>query len=616
MNYLDWIIVIGFCIVILIIGLLFSKKGSHDTENYFIAGRKLPWWLAGMSMLATNFGSDTPIVFSSVPRRSGILGCWFFFRQIMTQITIGIFFGKLWRRSRAVTDVQFYEMRHSGNGASILRGCLGGFYALLYTPLRIAIFILGMQKLCTNLLGLPEFWTLPLMGDVSSSAVVALSVTILALIYAATSGIVGVVWTDLIEFIVAMVGTYALMFYAIEEVGGLAMLREGVGNYFGAKGVDFNPIAFLPGRENLFSFTMLFYLFGFWWLTENIGGKGAAAQRLMACRSEKDANLSVIWNVVVSFAIRSWPWIITGFASLIIFPSLVDHEQAYPMMIVKLLPHGLIGLIFVSFLSAFLSSIDSNFNLGASYLVNDLYRRYLVTGKSDKHYLGISKISTVLVAAIGVGIALFSQSMLGALMLAAKLGAGYGPIKILRWFWWRINAWTELATVIGGLFWTLLFGALKTMGTTTPAIWVIDTFNLSAGVFSERALYFSVEFSLVALLTLIGAITTMYLTPPVETEKLKSFYRLIKPAGPGWRPIAKLCPEVEIKDRLGQDFLGFGIGLVFSFSVIFAAGSLFLGLWISCLGLAALSVVSGFFLFKFNISGLNGTSDLEREEAA
>lgn len=602
MNYLDWMTIVGFLLFILVLGVMFSKKGGHDTSTYFVAGRKLPWWLAGMSMTASAFGSDTPMIYSAMARRSGLLGCWYFFRQVLTQMTIGVMFGKLWRRSRVITDVEFYELRHGGKGASALRCFLGGYFGLIYTPLRIAIFIVGMQKLCTELLGLPETFALGPFPAISSALVVAMTVTLIALIYSASAGIIGVVWTDFFEFLIAIVGTYVLMFYAIAEVGGLSALRQGILDLFQAKNGEFDPLAILPFSRELLTVPMLFYLFGFWWLVHEAGGQGAAAQRLLSCRSERDAGLSMIWNVCITFMVRSWPWIITGFASLLLFPGLADHELAYPAMIRSLLPHGLLGLMMVSFLCAFLSSIDTNFNLGASYAINDLYRRFLVRGATEKHYMRASRLATILIALVGVGISLFAQSMLGILMFAMKLGAGYGLIKILRWFWWRINAWCEFAAAVSGLAWAMLFLVLKQVGVITPADWLIDNLSLSAGIFSERALYFSVDFIVISALTVVTSFVVLYLTPPSDMQTLERFYTQIRPGGPGWRPVAKRCPNVVIRDRLTMDVVGLVIGLICVYCGIFAAGYLMLGIWRSAVLLAVIFFVSGTILLRFFIT--------------
>jgi SSS family solute:Na+ symporter len=300
--------------------------------NFFVAGRKMPWWLAGMSLAATNFASDSPMHMAAMTRRSGILGCWFYFRQITGKIVATIFFAKLWRRSKVVTDVEFYELRHGQTGAKVLRGILGVYFSLIISPLRISIFIIGMRKFCQVILNIPEQINIPLLGNISSSWTISLVLTFIALAYSAMSGLIGVAWTDLVEFIISMVGTYSLMFFGLSKIGGLSVLKEKVLNITTVSNPNFNPFAIFPNQSDFFSFTFLFYLVGFWVLIQGAGGARQAAQRFLASKSEKDATLCGFWNIIVTFMIRFWPWFIIGFISLILYPNLSDHELAAPLM--------------------------------------------------------------------------------------------------------------------------------------------------------------------------------------------------------------------------------------------------------------------------------------------
>lgn len=596
MNILDWIISGVFLAAILAIGIKLSRKSGESAENFFIAGRKMPWWLAGMSAAATSFASDSPLHMSAMTRRAGFLGCWFYFQQIFTQIVSFIIFGKLWRRSEVITELEFYKLRYGDEG-SALRGVMAVYQGVMITPLRIAVFILGMQKMCTVLLGLAPTIDLPLLGSVSTGLLVSIVLVLVALIYSAMSGIMGVAWTDFLEFILAMIGTYALMFYGLGKVGGLGAMREGVQTVFAARGSTADPFSFLPGWGDILTWTFIWYIFSFS-LVGGAGGGGAAAQRMLSCRNEKEATLTGLFNVVLTFGIRFMPWFVIGFTSLLLFPDIADHESAVPRMISELLPHGLLGLMFITFFSAFLSSIDSFLNLGASWLENDLARPFLFRNRSERFYVLTSRLATVLLAVLGILLATQMSGILATLKLMAKFGMGCGLVRMFRWFYWRVNVKIEITAIVTSLVVAVAFSLMKKAGLTTPADALIDATGIGTGNFPFKDLYFAVEASMIAAITVTAAVVCMALTKSSSPEVLENFYRRIRPAGPGWKPVAARCPKVCSPDALHRDLEGVVFALLFSFCFIFAFGYTFVGSYSKALLIAATLPVWGYLLHR------------------
>ncbi|MDT8391397.1 MAG: hypothetical protein RRC34_12910 [Lentisphaeria bacterium] len=596
MNVLDWIISGIFLAAILAIGIKLSKKSGESAENFFVAGRKMPWWLAGMSAAATSFASDSPLHMSAMTRRAGFLGCWFYFQQIFTQIVSFIFFGKLWRRSEVITELEFYKIRY-GDDALALRCIMAVYQGLIITPLRIAVFILGMQKMCTVLLGLAPTVQIPVVGSVSTGLVVSVVLVFVALIYSTMSGIMGVAWTDFLEFIVAMIGTYALMFYGLEKVGGLTAMREGAQAVFTARGSTADPFNLFPGWGDILTWTFMWYLFSFSMVGGADGG-GAATQRMLSCRNEKEATLTGLFNVVLTFGIRFMPWFVIGFTSLLLFPDIVDHESAVPRMISELLPHGLLGLMFITFFSAFLSSIDSFLNLGASWLENDLARPFLFRNRSERFYVLVSRLATVLLAVLGILLATQLSGILETLKLLAKFGMGCGLVRILRWFYWRVNVKTEITAILTSLIVAVTFTLMKKAGLTTPATALIEATGIGTGNFPFKDLYFAVEASMIAAITVTCTVVCMILTKASSPEVLDSFYRRIRPTGPGWKPVAARCPDVKSPDALHRDVEGVVFGLLFSFCFIFSFGYTFVGNYAKALLIAATLPVWGYLLHR------------------
>ena len=611
MALLDWIVSIIFLGVILLIGFLTRGKASESSAGFFVADRKLPWWLAGMSSAATSFASDSPLHMSAMTRRAGFLGCWFYFQQIFGMVFDYILFGKLWRRSFVITELEFYKLRHGGTAASVLRTIMAIYQGLIIAPLRIATFILGMNILIGVLFDLDATLILPLIGVIDSGMAISLVLVAVALVYSSMSGLVGVAWTDFIEFCAAMVGTYVLMFIGLEAVGGLESLRIGVEEIFAAQGNDNNPFSIIPGWGDVLTYTFIFYISSFA-IGPLAGGSGAAAQRMLACRSERDATLSGIFNVIVTFVVRFMPWFMIGFISLVLYPDLANHEEAAPYMIAELLPAGLVGLMFIAFFSAFLSSIDSFLNLGASWVQNDLVRPF--TDRSERFYVLVGKLATFLIAALGILLASYLTGILDAIKLIATFGIGYGIFRILRWFWWRVNTASEISAIVVSLVLAMGIELGHRFGYSTPSDWILSTLSPDPGNFPLKDLEFAVRASFIAGVTIIVSFIVMFLTPPDKDEVLNAFYRKLRPAGPGWRRFARANPDLPSPDSLSRDGFGILLGLCFCFAFLFGAAKFFTGAFLSGLAFFAVGFVCFLLLNQFHLRTLKGTGDDEESE--
>lgn len=607
MNWIDWTVIGGFCMVIMVIGLSFAKRGGGSMSDFFLAGRKLPWWLAGLSMMATNFGSDTPLHQAGNARKGGFVAYWIYLRGMLTELTIAFVFARLWRRARVLTDVEFFELRHVKSSAKILRIVVASYNCFIYAPLKIGLFTLAMSKVASVIFQMPE--TFHFGYTFNSHIVLSIGVVVFAMIYSATSGLWGIAVTDFIEWCIAIIGTYILLFLSLKACGGPGALVDKLQ----AMNVNGNlPFDFTRLTPATFLSPVLILIFlPHWWVYD---GDLAVTQRLMACRTEKDAMLSQLMRTVMNSVFRSLPWIMCGLASIIIFANtqVTDPNDVYPMLIRRLMPHGLLGLMMAAFLAAFLSSTDTYLNLGSAYFMNDIYRRFIVKHKNEHHYVKVSRLVTVVLALFGILIAVMSDNVFDLFKLMLKVMAGVGLVRSLRWFWWRINGYAMLAAIVTATIVPITVAIWKTayfepdgfmnflkVGIQPPAQWIINTFHITETVFPQF-LYFVIDLNLIVLSVTIVWIVTMFLTKPDSMETLKKFYRRVRPAGPGWKPVARLCPEVKITDSLIADVFAWVVGCIFCYSAFFAVCALYLVRW----RLAAITflacVLSG-ILLKFKV---------------
>lgn len=516
MAPLDWAVVGVSLIGVLLVGFLFTRRASGSVADFFVGGRNIPWWLAGTSILATSFAADTPLHTTRMIREHGLGAGSFYWVGIIGGVMIALVFSQLWRRTGVVTENEFVELRYSGKPAAWLRGVMAIYKSFLLEIITMAWVTLGMVKVVQVAMGLPDQVTVLGMTVASDVLVVAVLIAV-TVAFSAASGLWGVVTTDFIEFIIAMAGAVVLAVIAFDEVGGASGLRQALeATPQGAGVLDMTPN---PAAHGLAMFSIVVYFTVQWWANAYVDGSGPRAQRFLASRDERHALASGLWSLSVQFVIRTWPWFIAALASIVLYPTLTDHEAAYPQMIVDLLPVGLKGLMIASFFSAFISTMDTHYNMTASYLVNDVYRRFAVKGRSEQHYVGASRWMTILVAVIAGVLALGLPSVLGALRFKMELMAGLGLIYVLRWAWWRINATTELAALV----------------TSVTTAFVVQALPFSSG---DTANASALRLVLVVAASAVVAIAATFFTRAEPEDKLVAFYRRVRPFG-WWRPVAR-----------------------------------------------------------------------------
>ncbi len=562
LNLVDWCFIVGYCVAAFGIGLYFSKRASRNISEFFIAGRNLPWWIAGTSIVATTFAADTPLAVAKLSRAQGIYGNWLWFGYLMGGMLCVFFYARLWRRAHILTDVEFIELRYSGRPASALRALMAVYSGVLRNCITMGWVMLAMVKICDVLLGWPK------LISISVLVFIAFSYTVL-------SGFWGVVMTDFVQFIMSMTGSIALAVIVVCKLGGPAGMVDRI-----RAAPEFNPelLHFVPDfatATTLVIITFAVQLSVQWWPYAE--GDGYIAQRLFAARNERHSMLAALWFNFAHYVLRPWPWIIVGLASVVYFSSaelvdpatgLTDYERAYPMMLARFLPAGLRGLMVASLLAAFMSTMDTQLNWGASYLVNDLYRRFIRRDASARHYVAASRIAVCILMALAALTAWQSKTITGAWIYLAKLLAGACAVRLLRWYWWRVNAWSEISALAGSLVVTngnLIARLLDRLGLVPPALMARIEWLYSSDAYA-------VLFVIIIVTCTAIWLTVTFLTRPVDNVRLEMFYRRVRPGG-WWGAVAARCPDVTCEPVYGN-WLGWLAGVVCIYSGLFGVGSL------------------------------------------
>ncbi len=491
MSVLDWSVVTVYCVLSLWLGVALTKKASQSIESYFVSDGKLSWWLAGTSMAATAFSSDTPLLVTGIVRQRGIWGNWEIWALGISTMFAVFFFSKLWKRAGVMTEVELVELRYSGKPAAFLRGFKAIYWGVFYNA-----FVMGAWPM----IGLTKVMQETTDWSKAQSIFFCMGLTVA---YSCMSGFWGVVLTDFFQFFIAMAGAILLAFFAVKAAGGMENIVATLQHT--------DKLTFIPTADSgNFSWFLGLILIQ-WWAWKNSDGGGIIVQRIASCKNEKQAILATLWFNIAQNALRAWPWIITALASLIILPDLMDHERAYPRMITELLPAGLKGFMIASFFAAFMSTISTHLNWGTSYFVNDFYKRFLVKTAEEKHYVNISRIVSFGLAAAGTVIAFFTESIGQVFTFVLSLTAAIGPVYFLRWFWWRINPWSEIVALAVSLP-VIMARPLFFQLTGLPHI-----LPLELGFMIFGAALFWVPVTL--------------LTKPTSPETLQNFYMKVRPPG-------------------------------------------------------------------------------------
>ena len=560
---LDWIVIAAYAVLAVGTGLYFARRAGRETSEFFLGGRSMPWWLLGTSMVATTFSTDTPNLVTDLVRTGGVSQNWLWWAFLITGMCTVFFYAKLWRRSGVLTDIGFYELRYSGRPAAFLRGFRAIYLGVFFNVMIMATVTLAAIKIGGVLLG------------VSGLQVVLVAGTATAL-YSATSGLWGVVVTDLLLFVIAMAGSLAAAFYAVSHpaVGGLSSL-------FANPALE-GRLALLPdfGDWSTAAAVFIVPVAVQWWSTwypgAEPGGGGYVAQRMLAARNEEGALKATLWFNVAHYALRPWPWILVALASLVVYPtldsiqaafpavdpSIVRHDLAYPAMLV-FLPSGLLGLVVASLAAAYMSTISTHLNWGASYVVDDVYRRFYRPTADERHYVWIGRVATVGLIVLASAVALLLENALQAFQILLQIGAGTGLVFLTRWFWWRVNAWSELSAMVVSFAVALYFAGgldLGPLGVPFAIQW--QTPGWSA----------SLELVVGVAVTTVGWLSVTFLTRPTDAATLRRFHELIQPLGPGWRGAGLEAPSDPRSGSLSAAFLAWFLGCVVVYGALFGTG--------------------------------------------
>jgi SSS family solute:Na+ symporter len=578
LTAIDWAIVAAYFMLSTGIGFYFTKRGGESLSEYFLSGRDVSWWLAGASMVATTFAADTPLVVTGLVVANGVAGNWLWWDFLMSGMLTVFFFARLWRRAGVMTDVEFAEIRYSGKPAAVLRG-----FRALYLAIPINLIVLGwvtraMIKILTISLGVNPYMAVGICFCVT-------------MFYAVAAGLWAVLWTDLIQFVIKMTAVIVLAVFAVRAVGGMAALKAGVTAHFGNESAALSvlPVSLQNGHLSAYPWMPLtalgVFFFMQWWAAwypgAEPGGGGYIAQRIFSARTERDGVLATLFFQVAHYALRPWPWIITGLATIILYPNLQDKESGYVHAFVDQLPTPWRGFMLAGFAAAYMSTVGTQLNWGASYLVNDFYKRFLRKHETEKHYVNVSRITTVFLFGMSVLVTWQMSSIGNAWRLLLALGAGTGLVLILRWYWWRINAWSEISAMIAsfvtslamlGHFGAALVPAVVSQGGPAGDAWVMI---------------------ITVVVTTVVWLAVTFLTQPEPEDVLEAFYRRVRPGGPGWLRISTRLgygKEVIPGGRLA--WANWLAGVIAVYATLFGIGKIIFGDWTAGAVLVAIAVVA------------------------
>ncbi len=580
---LDWTVVAAYFLFNLAIGFFYKGRAGKNTGEFFLSGRNAPWWLAGTSMVATTFAADTPLAVTGMVARNGIAGNWLWWNAVASGMLTVFFYARLWRRSGVMTDVEFAEIRYAGKPAAFLRG-----FRALYLGIPINCIILGwvnlaMVKILSLILGVNKDWALAIVVGI-----IALTSFVSTL-----SGLWGVLVTDLFQFVIKMTMVIVLAVAAIHAVGGIDSMKQQLAAIDRAKGLATgtagSALSFVPDLNSAWMpmITFLVYISMNWWATwypgAEPGGGGYIAQRMFCAKDEKHSLLATLWFNIAHYAIRPWPWVLAALAAVVLYqhdPGFQqDPETGYIRVMIDYLPPWLRGTMVAAFAAAFMSTVGTQLNWGASYLVNDFYRRFVHTSGSERHYVRISQLATVLLTVISAVITRYMDSIAGAWQLLIVTGAGTGTVLILRWYWWRINAWSEVSAM-------------------ATAFVVSVLLQTKFGLSSADPRGFAYIMLITVAITSAVWLAVTFLTPPEPEAQLVSFYRRTRPSSALWKPIARLAPDVPASRDLKYNFFDWIAGCAMIYGALFGAGKVILKDYPLGVALLAMAAAGALYIYR------------------
>lgn len=578
LTWLDWLVVALYFALNIAIGFYYKARAGSSVSEFFLSGRNVPWWLAGTSMVATTFAADTPLAVTGLVATRGIAGNWVWWNFVASGMLTVFFYARLWRRSGVMTDIEFSEIRYSGRPAAFLRG-----FRALYLGIPINCIILGwvnlaMVKILMLVLGIGK----------AEALLIVLGMIALTSFISTLAGLWGVLVTDLVQFVIKMGMVIALAVAAVQAVGGMDAMRTKLEAIDAARqaadGSTGSILSFVPDVGSIWMpvITFVVYISVQWWAAwypgAEPGGGGYVAQRMLSAKDERHSLLATLWFNIAHYAIRPWPWILVGLASVILYPNLADKESGYVMVMIDYLPPYLRGLMLAGFAAAYMSTIATQLNWGASYVINDFYRRFLHRKASEKHYVHASQVATVLITVISAIVTFYMESIAGAWKLLIMTGAGTGLVLLLRWYWWRINAWSEVAAMTSAFAVSLILQTVFDLDSARPV---------------DEAMILLIT---VAITTVVWLSVT-FVTAPEPDETLVAFYRRTAPSVSGWRRVAAMAPEVHPTRDGGAKLMDWIAGCILIYGVLFGFGKLLLGELLLGAGLLGVGLLAGAVIY-------------------
>jgi Na+/proline symporter len=600
LSILDWSVIAAYFLFNFGIAIYYARRARGSTTEFFLSGRDVPWWLAGTSMVATTFAADTPLAVTGFVARNGIAGNWLWWNFVMSGMLTVFLYARLWRRAGVMTDIEFAELRYSGKPAAFLRG-----FRALYLGLPINCIILGWVNLA-----MVKILEITLGLDKRHAIYVVIGMLLFTAFYTAISGLWGVLVTDLFQFALKMGMVIVLAILAVNAVGGIDALKTKITQLDVASGQAGSRLAFFPAFDSAWmpAITLFTFLAVNWWASwypgAEPGGGGYVAQRIFSAKNEKHGVLATLWFNIAHYALRPWPWILTALASLILYPQLADKESGYIRTLLdpNVFPTYLRGFMLAAFAAAYMSTIGTQLNWGASYVINDFYRRFVSRSNSEKHYVIASQVVTLFLMFASLVVTFYLESIGGAWKLLLVTGAGTGTVLLLRWFWWRINAWSEVSAML-----------------TAAAVSLFLQLVLKWD--SDKPRDFAYLMLVTVAITSVVWIAVTLLTPAEPIETLTAFYRRVRPEGPGWNRVAAIAGFAgkHAEGRLATQFLNWFLGCALIYGSLFGIGKLIFKEWLSGFLYLVVAVSAGLLISR-NLSRTEwttvGESELEPSEDA
>ena len=587
LHTIDWVIVFASLFICFVPALFFRKRSGRSTSEFFVSGRAVPWWLAGLSMVATTFSSDTPNLVTDIVRRNGVAGNWVWWAFTLTGVATVFFYARMWRRSEVMTDLEFYELRYSGKAAGVVRGFRSVYLGFLFNCIIMATVNLAACKIAAILFGLERWQTLALVG-------------VLNVVFATVTGLWGVLVIDMIQFFIKMTAVIAAAYFAVKYVGGMDVLVSTLSAKTGPNGVHF--LNLLPDFKSNWDLAIAIFIMPLavqWWAVwypgAEPGGGSYIAQRMLASKSEKDSLGAVLFFNVAHYVLRPWPWILVGLCSLIVYPQLADIQKAFPNLdpsllghdiafpaMLKFLPVGFIGLMVGGLIAANSSTNLTHLNWGASYLVHDFYRRFLKRDATEKHYVMVGRLATIVLFLSAGALVFVLETAKDSFDIILQVGAGTGLLYLVRWFWWRVNAWCEVNAMISSFGFSILLLILRKVGVVIPT-----HYALIVTVLATTAVW----------------VLTAFLGPKTDPQTLLKFYKKVRPFGPGWEPIRKEAGVSKAEARTSGDnfpvaLVGWVSGSLTIWSALFTVGNFLYGRTTYALVLLGVFIASGTVLLR------------------